>query len=157
MRYKIDFSPQEILNPDTFEWVELTQEVIEKFDKHGYLNLQRGEGETKAVESMDGSTPMETEGHGDQTFKEEDADSDEEAFLFDGNMPGIPSIEEMNSVDLDHIAVRLKQGYCYAGNLFQWQSEKIENCGSAKAMVAEVVAAVGPEFISRLCLDFGRS
>ncbi|KAL7624004.1 Arginyl-tRNA--protein transferase 1 [Parahypoxylon ruwenzoriense] len=158
MRYKIDFSPQQILNPDTMEWVDLTESVINKFDGHGYLDFERnGESTTESAVSTEGAVPMEVDDCGDNISDVEDEESDEEASLFDSGMPGIPSVEDMSSIDLDHVAVRLSRGYCYAGDLFEWHSESIRNEGSAKAMVAELVAAVGPESINNLCLDFKRS
>ncbi|KAI1769626.1 arginine-tRNA-protein transferase [Hypoxylon sp. FL1150] len=158
MRYKIDFSPQQILDPDTLNWVELTKDVLEKFDGHGYLNLR--EASKDSIENSlptAGAMPMDTENGEDETSTDEDTEPNEEASLFKSTMPGIPSIEEMGSVDLDKIAVRLNGGYCLAGDLFTWHSESIDNEGSAKAMVAELVAAVGPDFADSLCLDFRRS
>ncbi|KAI1781021.1 arginine-tRNA-protein transferase [Hypoxylon cercidicola] len=153
MKYKIDFSPQQILDPDTLEWVDLTKDILEKFDGHGYLDLRKtGIDTTESSASAEGTVTIDTKNNDDG-----DAESDEEASLFNSTMPGIPSIEEMGSVDLDHVAVRLNRGYCYAGDLFDWHSESIETEGSAKAMVAELVAAVGPDFVGSLCLDFRRS
>ncbi|OTA57252.1 arginyl-tRNA-protein transferase [Hypoxylon sp. EC38] len=157
MRYKIDFSPQQILDPETLEWIDLTQDVLKKFDDHGYLKLRETSENTVRNTSTEETIPMEVEDREDGTPDDEGAESDEDESLFDSGMPGIPSIEEMSSVDLDHIAVRLNRGFCYAGDLFEWHSESIGNSGSAKSMVAELVAAVGPEFIQDICLDFRRS
>ncbi|KAI1802576.1 arginine-tRNA-protein transferase [Daldinia bambusicola] len=160
MRYKIEFLPQQVLNPNTLEWVDLEQSVLEKFDSHGYLDFNRTEkdaekdvlGKDAPVEKV--AVPMEVE---DEHMDDEDEDEDEEMPLFNSDMPGIPSIDELGSIDLDHIAVRLSRGYCYAGDLFEWHNESISKPGSAKAMVAELVAAVGPEYIHDICLDFRRS
>lgn len=158
MRYKIDFSPQQILDPDTLGWIDLTQDILGKFDGHGYLDLQKTGNDTiESSVSTEGTIPMNVKNNEDETSNDEDAESDEEASLFNSTMPGIPSIEEMGSVDLDRIAVRLNRGYCYGGDLFEWHSESIDKEGSAKAMVAELVAAVGPDVVDSLCLDFKRS
>ncbi|KAI1105070.1 arginine-tRNA-protein transferase [Jackrogersella minutella] len=157
MRYKIDFSPQQILDPNTLEWVNLTPDIVKKFDDHGYLDFERNEEDVvKTVSSTEEAIPIETEDR-EEASDGDDTESDEGASLFNSNMPGIPSVEEMNLVDLDHIAVRISRGYCYAGDLFEWHGESIGNEGSAKAMVAELVAAVGPDFTRSLCLDFKRS
>ncbi|KAI1456127.1 arginine-tRNA-protein transferase [Annulohypoxylon moriforme] len=158
MRYKIDFSPQQVLNPDNLEWVELTNDVIKKFDDHGLLHFQSPEeNATNINSSIEGEAMQLDAGEGErEIFTEDDSDSDEESPLFDSNMPGIPSVEEMDQVDLDHIAVRVSRGYCYARDLFDWHNESISSQGSAKALVAELVAAVGPEFVHDICLDFRR-
>ncbi|KAI1652094.1 arginine-tRNA-protein transferase [Daldinia loculata] len=160
MKYKIDFSPQQILNPDTLEWVDLEQSVLKKFDSHGYLDFERSENDAeKHTQATEVTLPMEIEEDGGEILHEDDDEDedDEEYPLFSSNMPGIPSVDEMNSINLDHIAVRLRRGYCYAGDLFEWHNESIDKKGSAKAMVAELVAAVGPDYIQDLCLDFRRS
>ncbi|KAI1376094.1 arginine-tRNA-protein transferase [Hypoxylon crocopeplum] len=160
MKYKIDFSPQQVLVPETLEWIELTQDILKKFDGHGYLHLQDAEDSTNGVSSTEENTPMQMMEEGnnnDEMITEDGTESDDESSLFNSDMPGIPSIEELYSVDLDHIAVRLNRGFCYAGDLFEWHGESIENEGSAKALVAELVAAVGPDFINSICLDFRRS
>ncbi|KAI8965030.1 arginine-tRNA-protein transferase [Daldinia sp. FL1419] len=150
MRYKIDFSPQQILNPNTLEWVDLERNILENFDSHGYLDFEGTKKDSATdVQAAEVIVPMET---GD-----DDNDDDDDEPLFSSNMPGIPSVEEMNSIDLDHIAVRLNRGYCYAGDLFEWHNESMDKKGSAKAMVAELVATVGPDCIHDLCLDFRRS
>ncbi|KAI0900941.1 arginine-tRNA-protein transferase [Annulohypoxylon nitens] len=156
MRYKIDFSPQQILDPDTLEWVELTNNVLKNFDDHGILHFQKTEEgvvETDTPTDKD-VTPMEVEEQKEEVFTENDSDSDEETPLFTSNMPGIPSVDKMSRVDLDHIAVRVSRGYCYAGDLFDWHNETVSTEGSAKSMVAELVAAIGPELVNDICLDF---
>ncbi|KAI1480769.1 arginine-tRNA-protein transferase [Daldinia eschscholtzii] len=157
MRYKIDFSPQQILNPNTLEWVDLEQSVLEKFDSHGYLDFESTEKDEKITQAKEVVVPMEVEDESQAMNEDDKEDDDEDNPLFSSNMPGIPSIDEMDSLDLDHIAVRLNRGYCYAGDLFEWHNESINKPGSAKAMVAELVAAVGPENIHDICLDFKRS
>lgn len=158
MRYKIDFSPQQILDPDTLNWIDLTKGILEKFDGHGYLDLQKGSNDTaESSPSTAGAIPMNIESNEDEITNDEDTESDEESSLFKSTMPGVPSIEEMGSVDFDKIAVRLNGGYCLAGDLFKWHSESIDDEGSAKAMVAELVAAVGLDLVNSLCLDFRRS
>ncbi|KAI1093427.1 arginine-tRNA-protein transferase [Rostrohypoxylon terebratum] len=156
MRYKIDFSPQQILDPDTLGWVELTSDIIKNFDDHGILHFQRSEESAVKIDSSteEELTPMEYEEQKEEVFTENDSDSDEETPLFTSNMPGIPSVDKMSRVDLDHIAVRVSRGYCYAGDLFDWHNETVSTEGSAKSMVAELVAAIGPELVNDICLDF---
>ncbi|KAI2471777.1 hypothetical protein F4781DRAFT_76882 [Annulohypoxylon bovei var. microspora] len=155
MRYKIDFSPQQILDPDTLEWVELTDDIIKKFDEHGLLHFQTTEENiVKNESSTEEATSLEVNEQKEEIPREDGSESDEEMPLFGSNMPGIPSVEKMSQVDLDHIAVRVTRGYCFTGDLFDWHGESVSTEGSAKAMVAELVAAIGPEFVQDICLDF---
>ncbi|KAI0885303.1 arginine-tRNA-protein transferase [Annulohypoxylon maeteangense] len=159
MRYKIDFSPQQILDPDTLGWVGLTGDIIKKFDDHGLLHFQSAEeGITKTDSTTDEEAMQLEVGEGEgEIITEDGSDSDEDKPLFNSNMPGIPPIEDMKQVDLDHVVVRVNRGYCYAGDLFDWHNESISSEGSAKALVAELVAAVGPGLVHDICLDFKKS
>ncbi|KAI5863455.1 arginine-tRNA-protein transferase [Durotheca rogersii] len=149
MKYKMDFSPQQILNPDTLEWVDVTQDILSKFDNQGYLDFgKNGDG-------TEGATTLpEVRGNADRMSGVKDDESDEEASLFHSNMPGIPSLEDMSSLDLDRLFTRLNSECCYAVDLFDWHDESIRDKSTTKATVAELVAAVGPEFMDIICLDF---
>ncbi|KAI0181474.1 arginine-tRNA-protein transferase [Hypoxylon sp. FL1284] len=159
MRYKIDFSPQQILDPDTLEWIDLSQDILEKFDGHGYLDLQNaGNDNTAKPSPAEEDIPTDAKHSDDKLPSDGDSDSDDgTTFLFDTTMPGIPSIEEMGSVDLGRIVMRINRGYTHTRNLIDWHRESISDRGSAKAMVAELLAAVGLDFLDSLCLDFVRS
>ncbi|KAH9907983.1 arginine-tRNA-protein transferase [Xylariomycetidae sp. FL2044] len=150
MKYKMDFSPQQILNPDTLDWVDVTKDVLAKFNSHGYLELT-------TTDPSGTATSTESE---EDTQEEDMSDPFEELSLFRSNMPGIPSIEELASFDLDHIPARVSNGYAYVSDLFQWAGERTESItqiGSVKSQIAELVAAVGPDLMERTCLDFRRS
>lgn len=43
MKYKISYSPTYILDPDSYEWLPLDEDMIAKFDKRGYLNVSQPE------------------------------------------------------------------------------------------------------------------
>ncbi|OTB05316.1 hypothetical protein M426DRAFT_10643 [Hypoxylon sp. CI-4A] len=153
MKYKTEFIPQQILDPDTLEWADLTREVLNKFDSHGYLRL--GGNETPPIEE----TPsLEADGSEDDSSEDKVGSAMGEVSLFDSNMPGIPSVQIMDSVDMDHIAVRLyRTDYYNAGELFEWDHERVEDRYSTKHMVAELVAALGPDLVNHLCLDFKKA
>ncbi|KAI1497418.1 arginine-tRNA-protein transferase [Biscogniauxia marginata] len=157
MRYKIDFSPQQILNPNTMEWLDLTSDILAKFDGHGYLNLSEASHGQNSPQPQE-STPMGVEDQQNPSGSEDkDSDSDEELSLFHSHMPGIPSIEEMSLTDLDSILIRLNRGFSLAGDLFEWYDEDINVEGGPKRMVAELVAAIGPHLALITCLDFRRT
>ncbi|ORY64379.1 arginine-tRNA-protein transferase [Pseudomassariella vexata] len=156
MRYKIDYSPQYILNPDTLVWERLDKDALALFDSKGYLHVEKlRQQDEKAVPPNVEST--HAEGELSEPSDAEGEDSDEDQSLFYCNMPGIPSLEAMASVDLDQILVRLSRGFCAAGVLFDWDDERMDDPASAKGMVSEIVAAVGPELMPQACLDFRKS
>ncbi|CAJ2511821.1 Uu.00g074460.m01.CDS01 [Anthostomella pinea] len=156
MRYKIDFSPQQILNPNNMEWLDLTKDIIAKFDGHGYLDLAETVSNTGTLPKAEGAIPLEMEPQEGDAPAVQDSDSDEDISLFGSDMPGIPSQEDLRSFDFDSLWVRLNRGYCLAGDLFEWKDEDISIKGGTKEMVAELVATVGPTLMPTMCLDFRR-
>ncbi|KAI8631036.1 arginine-tRNA-protein transferase [Xylariaceae sp. FL1651] len=160
MWYKIDYSPQQVLNPDNMQWVELSKELLDKFDSRGYLDFSRGSsGQTPALEHnlVDGSMDIKTRLDGstpDEGAEVSDSDKEDISLLV-SNMPCLPSIDELALYDFDGIPVRLNRGFCLAGDLFDWQDEDIHS-GGLKAQVAQMAAATGLGIMPQLCLDFRR-
>ncbi|KAI0013272.1 arginine-tRNA-protein transferase [Xylariaceae sp. FL0662B] len=157
MRYKIDYSPEQILNPESMKWHDLDENILAKFDDHGYLDFSKvEENSTRNDPHAEETTAMEVEVQ-DNASSMDETGNDTEITLFNSDMPGIPSIGQVSSFDLDHIVVRLDRFDCYAADFFDWHDERIEDGKSVKAAVAELVAAVGLELSQNLALDLRSS
>lgn len=162
MRYKIDYSPQFILDPETLAWEPVDSRTLEILDKPYYVGISRGRKGESLPEEPSADTPMAGSSEGETTDSTgESSDSAEEAEdedLFSKNMPGIPSLETMMGVDLDDIPLRIAQlGPLHkTSDLVVWQDQRIDRGPSIKLMVAELVAAVGVDLLGRFCLDFSR-
>jgi arginine-tRNA-protein transferase len=159
MRYKIDYSPQYVLDPETLSWDQLDKEALEIFDKKHYVSLSR-ERQGLAVNDVGNDAVIfaddpekQTDGVGDDT---EDEDSDD--FLLQSSMPGIPSLAQMKGVNLDSILGRsdYHDGYFLTSDLVVWPTQTIDEFGAIKSKVAELVAALGPDLMDEFCLDFRR-
>ncbi|KAK1761406.1 arginine-tRNA-protein transferase [Echria macrotheca] len=159
MKYKVDYSPQYVLDPETLEWDLLDKEALAIFDRQAYVSLsrerRRGGGQS---ETMDGTA--ESAGEGPES-KDDDAaqeGGDEDSFLFHSNMPGILSLDEMEQVDMDNLLLRsdYKQEHFLASQLGIWENESIADYGTLKARIAELVAAIGPDLMNDYCVDFRR-
>jgi len=151
MKYKMDYTPQFLLDPDTLKWEKVNDELLALFNSKGYLEMPSHTDEEATVTANGVATTEEEDDNADQ-----DSDNDEHS-LFDANMPGIPPLEQMRSVNLDNIPVRLNRGFCFSGDIFQWEDEDISSHGTPKAAIAEMVAAVGEDLIThQTCLDFRR-
>lgn len=148
MRYKIDFKPQYVLDPDRYVWTSLDKETLKLFDTKGYLHLPNPAVQ-HLVESETSS--MDTTEVADD---EVDAQEDEGKPLLGSTMPGLPSIDVLREVPLDIIPVRLRNGVISAGELFNWDEEDITDSKTAKGMVMELVAATGPDLMMQWALDF---
>lgn len=149
MKYKIGYSPTYVLDPDSYDWLALDEEMLAKFDERGYLNISLGSVEKKEPSQLEESTEAEDQGA--------DEPSDNQS-LFTSGMPGMMSSEEVTSLlDLDRVFVRLSRGFFYAGDLLDWENESIENPSTAKSVVAGMLALIGTDLLPSTCLDFRRS
>ncbi|KAI0432876.1 arginine-tRNA-protein transferase [Xylaria sp. FL1042] len=159
MRYKMDYSPQQILNPDLMEWVEVSHEVLAKFDNHGYLDF--------SSTTNDLVTNLE-QNQADGSMEIEDAPDDGESdnghnrgyvSLLGSNMPGLPPMDAILSYDYDNIPVRLRGGIFPAVDVFQWQNEEedIQHGLGPRGQLAQMAAAIGLDLMPQLCLDIRRT
>lgn len=162
MRYKIDYSPQYVLDPETLTWDHLDKAALEIFDKKHYVSLSSerralttDEEGNDASTSSDGLRKQSSQG-GDSAEEDEEDDGDD--FLLQSSMPGIPSLAEMKGVNLDSILGRsdFHDGYFLTSDLVVWPTQTIDEFGSIKSKVAELVAALGPDLMDEFCLDFCR-
>ncbi|SPN98541.1 related to arginine-tRNA-protein transferase [Cephalotrichum gorgonifer] len=170
MRYKIDYTPQFILDPETLVWETLDERALAILDKPHYVGISKGlkEGSEGASADVSMDTPplsspgqgadLKTESSDDATEGGEDEDEAEEADLFSRSMPGIPSLETMMGVDLDHIPLRLstKGALHKTSDLVLWEDLHIDEGPSIKLVAAELVAAIGVDLLGQFCLDFSR-
>lgn len=169
MRYKIDYSPQYVLDPETLAWDLLDRDALAIFDKKPYVSLSRERLAAKNGGSGGGSS---TEGEREETSTEQGPSSnggDEEdggdgggaevdCPLLGSNMPGIMSPHEVARLDLDHMAIRTDfgRGSYHTQDMTVWESQDILDFRGIKGRVAELVAAMGADLIPEVCLDFRR-
>ncbi|KAJ8117915.1 hypothetical protein ONZ43_g4100 [Nemania bipapillata] len=161
MRYKMDYSPKQLLNPDDMQWVEVSDQVLAKFDSHGYLDLSRNDDDqvtdsiqTEEDTSMDDKDKLDD----DDDDEESDSDSTKSSSLLDSNMPGLPPMDDIVSYDYDSIPVRLRAGIFPAVDVFQWQNEDedVRHGAGPRGQLAQMAAAVGLDIMPQLCLDISR-
>ncbi|KID88806.1 arginine-tRNA-protein transferase 1 [Metarhizium guizhouense ARSEF 977] len=178
MKYKIDYSPQFILDPNSFGWDPLDQATLNLLDQKPFLSLsiERQEASTAdsgpetdetrcskrpKVSNQDGQTTprngTRTEGHDNREEENNDEDEDIRS-LFQSSMPGITCASDMEEVDLDHIALKVfSTGPLFeTSDLVAWDSKSITDWPGIKASVAELIAAIGPDVKDLICLDMAR-
>ena len=213
MRYKIEYKPQYVLDPEDLQWYLLDKEALEKFDKGHYVCFSRkeqavghvdtqGQGVNDAnnhqhiPESSEIDTIVATEDNAvdivaagnhnatapspspspsspspsnpedadvdadadaeEATEEEEEEEEEDGAFLLSSNMPGIPTLADMERVDMGGLVLRsdFSDTFVAASHLVIWDTEHVSQFGSLKSRIAELVAAVGPDLIGEICIDF---
>lgn len=155
MKYKMDFKPQSVLDPETLTWDLMDKEALAVFDTKHYVSLSK---ERQVKESGGHAPPKIFEDHFVRPESDDEGDEEEGDFLLDSSMPGIPSLEEMKQVDMDHLAIVLDgaPGYFLASHLVNWEEKEITDRRSIKSMMAELVAAMGTDVMDEICVDLRR-
>ncbi|KAH8899598.1 hypothetical protein GQ53DRAFT_317700 [Thozetella sp. PMI_491] len=163
MRYKIEYSPQYVLDPETLAWDVLDKEALAIFDKRHYVSLSRHKGLGNDHDAEDGTgadarSQPEPEPEKEPEPRPDSDDDDDSAmmFLFASNFPGIPTLQEMEAADLDHVKIWSDAGLYPASALRVWDMESISQPRSLKSVIAELVAAVGLDLRDQFRLDFRR-
>ncbi|KAI3393360.1 hypothetical protein diail_4398, partial [Diaporthe ilicicola] len=160
MRYKIDYHPQYVLDPETLTWDLLDEEALAIFDKKHYVSLSRdrkvgAEGKDDGPDGSTGEGSVEsvkgTNDDGDTSEMDySDEDDGEEISLFHSDMPGIVSVSDLeNKAALDHIRVMSDNtdGFFFTAEANIWDRSSIREVGSLKSRIAELAAAIGPDLL----------
>ncbi|KAG0646285.1 Arginyl-tRNA-transferase 1 [Hyphodiscus hymeniophilus] len=171
MRYKADYTPQYMLDPDSYEWNLLNDELKKKLDNKAFVSLSRERTSAQTAPTMpnretigvgSSSRAMDIwEETGDMVMEEdEDSDTDPpvpnpDAPLWERAMPGILTKDQLETgIDLDQIKLQIDGKIYDASMLVNWESSSIENPHSTKGVIAELVAAVGAEIGKEMVLTF---
>ncbi|KAM0335258.1 hypothetical protein ACHAQA_000302 [Verticillium albo-atrum] len=157
MRYKIDYLPQYILDPESLTWDLLDKPILDLLDKKAFVSYsaeKRIQESSQVDQEMADSKPA---GEFEVSVPEPtpESDGEEPASIFESDMPGVSSLDDMLTIDLDHMALRIdKSGMEYeTSDLVIWAKETLTPAGSLKSKVAEFVAAIGPDLMDSVCLD----
>lgn len=183
MKYKGDFSPQSILDPESNTWEPLDEEMKAKLDKQKYISLSRERSgiaysaaafhrvpSPKTAESINAQahgkddvteeaeileTDIDNDGDGEDDEDSSDMD-DTSAPLFESGMPGVLTKQELlDQVDLDSIRIRIRKADYVTSDLMSWDAEDIDEPGGLKAIFGGLAAALGPEMIKEVIVCLG--
>ncbi|KAJ5495996.1 hypothetical protein N7539_001112 [Penicillium diatomitis] len=131
MRYKGNFRPQYILDPESYEWNPLDGELSKKLDAQTYVSLSRER------------TPQQA-----RPFPDISSDVDEtELSLFDINMPGVLTLEEVKALNLNEWSLLYHGSFVQMEDLVGWEDMPMDNPQSIKGIVAELAAVLGPKIV----------
>jgi arginine-tRNA-protein transferase len=164
MKYKGDYSPQYILDPESYSWDLLDGEVKHKLDALKYLSLSRAKKEPAGtLHPPSADLSVETMSVDEWEPEEvEEVDSDNEPPvpnpdlpLFKRSVPGILTKSQLlNDVNLDRIRLRIRTVEVEACDLLSWETSNIDSPYSIKGRIAELAAAVGPNLAKEMVLEF---
>ncbi|KAF4428375.1 arginine-tRNA-protein transferase [Fusarium austroafricanum] len=161
MWYKIDYSPQFVLDPVSLTWDSLDRTVLDLLDKKPFVSLsiereQASCEDAKTSPTSDDDTKLSDESKNKESDSSTSEEEDDNNWLFNSGMPGIPPISTAATWDMDHIALKIKAGapLYETSDLVSWDEHDVKDYPGIRAGVAELVAAIGPDLMDQICLDF---
>lgn len=108
MRYKGDYKPQYVLDPESYEWNPLDETLRGMLDQKKYVSLSRQRARASETASPSGS---QTDGEAEYPLPLPKQAADSGLSLIQLGMPGIPKAEELErQIDLDTMKIFLGQG-----------------------------------------------
>jgi hypothetical protein len=119
MKYKGDYKTQHVLDPESYEWHPLDDELRGLLDKKAYVSMSRERRTKNAGAPLEkgGENEAETEGAVEQTIRSDfphptAAEAGEAVknglSLFDLKIPGLMTAEEIEEqLDLDSMPIRV--------------------------------------------------
>ncbi|KAK2777725.1 Arginyl-tRNA--protein transferase 1 [Onygenales sp. PD_12] len=154
MRYKANFEPQYILDPESLTWDLLDDDFKKKLDKHPYVSLS-SERASAAAKAVDGDVEMQDTATNDEEKESPDGKmetdplaNEEGMSLFDVHMPGVMTLKELEEqVDLDHWQLLAHGVLVEMIDLVPWDDADIHNPQSIKGIIAELAATLGPKVV----------
>lgn len=162
MKYKVDYHPQYVLDPESHTWDLLDDEFKRRLDARKYVSLSREKRENIEAPNANGGSsiealtddPMETNNIDGGSSDDDDFSSTEGISLFSRNMPGLVPQSELTPALLDHIKLRVRGQVVETSDLATWETGSIDEPESIKGVVAELVAAVGIECAKNMIVSF---
>ncbi|KAJ5928420.1 Arginyl-tRNA-protein transferase [Penicillium verhagenii] len=134
MRYKGNYRPQYILDPESYAWDPLDGELTEKLDKRPYVSLSRD----RSTDTIDDakSTPST-----DPDVSEEDLS------LFALNMPGVLTLAETKALKLENWYLLYHGTFVQMSDLVGWEDMPMDSPQSLRGIISELAAALGPSIV----------
>ncbi|RVX76073.1 hypothetical protein B0A52_00430 [Exophiala mesophila] len=174
MRYKATYRPSFLLDPETHEWNLFDDDYRQKLDQNNYFSPSRyrsqgadvtplGQAQPTQLSLPRKDTPETTKERAknfgdDDELELDEAGSDEEdaeipeGSLFDYNIPGVLTKEQVQDLDLDHWKLVVRDMLIDLEDLRGWEESKLDDPGSIKGIAAEVIAATGPKLLEHSAL-----
>lgn len=146
MRYKANFRPQQVLDPEDFTWHYLDTQLLAKLDKKRYVSLSR----EKKIEAGEIELEECDKPDSERDFKQLGVEREEERSLFEIGFPGILTKRQVQKeVDLDHWQLAAESVLVDMCDLRPWDTSDLGNPQSIKGIVGEMAAMLGKEVVKK--------
>lgn len=138
MRYKGDYSPQYILDPETYRWNLLDGEMRKRMDEKKFISEK--DDQDQKQESPSSSSSSHTP-------------------VFQTSMPGLLSTNDLLSHTgttlLNTVKLRIGDDIHETNELVRWKSDGIDDATTVKGAIVELVSVVGWRAAAEMVVYFG--
>ncbi|KAI9836907.1 MAG: hypothetical protein M1819_001072 [Sarea resinae] len=176
MRYKRDYRPQYLLDPETYSWNPLDEDILRRLDAKRYVSLSReqrleasySDAEERATETEPSprtATEKQNDGNDDDNDNDVSDDSDDDPDLEDPSisllekgMPGVLTKEQVETeMNLDEMLIKVRGHAALAQlkDLVGWDSSDILDMRTLKGYIAELAACLGPNLAKETVISMG--
>ncbi|MCJ1367026.1 Arginyl-tRNA--protein transferase 1 [Acarospora aff. strigata] len=177
MRYKGAYSPQYVLDPESYTWDLLDDDLRQRLNVRNYVSLSRdrrlgitASPESSWLQSKSMTTPnfrkelgLSLAQFGDDFDYAEGQKSDsnggrQHCSLFDLKppMPGVMTKEEVErDIDLDRWKIKFHSKTYTLDCLLGWDESDIRDRTSPRGSLAEFAACIGPDLVRSIVLSVG--
>ncbi|KAJ8062619.1 hypothetical protein OCU04_009143 [Sclerotinia nivalis] len=146
MRYKGDYSPQYVLDPETYSWILFDEKLRRKLDEKKYVS---------EAQSTTESSDQDPEAGTNHTTTDSDSDDDDTIPIFERSMPGLLSKSDiLTKAPLNNIKIRVGQSDHETHELISWENDSVMDTNSIKGIIAELVSAVGIRLAGEMVVYF---
>ncbi|KAB8290285.1 hypothetical protein EYC80_011150 [Monilinia laxa] len=144
MRYKGDYSPQYILNPETYNWVLLDGALRAKLDERKFVTEKHNPESNTPSQTPDSNSNADSESSATKRIS-----------TFERTMPGLPSAADLlaNS-PFDNIKIRIRNAYHETTELVIWENDEVADRYSIMGIIVELVSVVGLRLAREMVVYF---
>ncbi|KAI9770793.1 MAG: Arginyl-tRNA--protein transferase 1 [Geoglossum simile] len=151
MRYKGDYHPQYILDPEAYTWDPLDNGFKHQLDALKYVSLSR-ERRLRIGTPPDTATDTSLEQEAPLPDNSDDGDTNE---LFSESMPGALTLPQvLSTIDLDETRIKVGPHFCTAKDLMGWIESDAKDQKSLKWFIAGFAAVLGKELVESVVVGF---
>lgn len=149
MRYKGDYSPQYVLDPETYSWIPFDDKLRAKLDERKFVT-EKQEGPEALTQNPESSTATQS-----PNTESPDSDDEDRTPIFERSMPGLLSRTEiLTESPLNNVKIRIGQSDHETHELVSWEDGDVTDMDGIKGIIAELVSAVGVKLAGEMVVYF---
>ncbi|KAH0614692.1 uncharacterized protein H6S33_000328 [Morchella sextelata] len=154
MLYKMEYSPSDLLDPETYEWNPLNDDLKNLLNKSKYVcpsevraRMQSGDNVVTNDKAKGTEEPGEEE---EDETNEENAEVQDPGYVFKTKMPGLLTERQLKEFDVGNVNIDVAGTRAQAKDLVGFEDDTVIH-----SLLKETVATVGIEVAKEMIITLG--